>query len=243
MKTISCIAIDDEPLALGLMVTHITKTPFLKLLGQFDNALDAMEFLQETTVQLIFLDIHMPDFTGIEFARTLDESCKVIFTTAYEKYAVEGFQLHVMDYLLKPISYEVFLQSAARAKKQFDLMENADSAASISQNKEEDYLFIKVDMQVKRIEFSDILYLEGLKDYVKLFLESSKTPLVFHATMKSLEDRLPDDRFMRIHRSYIVNLEKIKAIERYRILFGSERIPVSKQYKKAFDDFIKKKFL
>jgi two-component system, LytTR family, response regulator len=243
MKTVSCIAIDDEPLALGLMVTHITKTPFLKLLGQFDNALDAMEFLQENTVQLIFLDIHMPDFTGIEFARTLDESCKVIFTTAYQKYAVEGFQLHALDYLLKPISYVVFLQSATRAKKHFALQENADSAASFVQNKEDDYLFIKVDMQVKRIDYSDILYLEGLKDYVKLHLESLKTPLVFHATMKSLETKLPTDRFMRIHRSYIVNLEKIKAIERYRILFGSEHIPVSKQYKETFDEFIKKKFL
>ncbi len=243
MKTVSCIAIDDEPLALGLMVSHISKTPFLELAGQFDNAVDAMEFLQENTVQLIFLDIHMPDFTGIEFARTLDESCKVIFTTAYEKYAVEGFQLHALDYLLKPISYEVFLDSALRAKKQFDLLARADPAASDTRDREEDFLFIKADMQVKRIDYSDILYLEGLKDYVKLYLESSKTPLVFHATMKSLEAKLPSGRFMRVHRSYIVHLEKIKTIERYRILFGNERIPVSQQYKEAFDDFVKKKFL
>ncbi len=243
MKTVSCIAIDDEPLALGLMVSHISKTPFLKLVGQFDNAIDAMEFLQENTVQLIFLDIHMPDFTGVEFARTLDESCKVIFTTAYEKYAVEGFQLHALDYLLKPISYEVFLDSALRAKKYFDLLENTSSTTSVIRDQEEDYLFIKADMQVKRIEFDDILYLEGLKDYVKLYLESSKTPLVFLATMKSLEAKLPSNRFMRVHRSYIVHLEKIKAIERYRILFGNERIPVSQQYKEAFDEYIKKNFL
>ena len=243
MKTVSCIAIDDEPLALGLMVSHISRTPFLRLVGQFDNAIDAMEFLQENTVQLIFLDIHMPDFTGVEFARTLDESCKVIFTTAYEKYAVEGFQLHALDYLLKPISYEVFLDSALRAKKYFDLLENTSSTTSVIRDQEEDYLFIKADMQVKRIEFDDILYLEGLKDYVKLYLESSKTPLVFLATMKSLEAKLPSNRFMRVHRSYIVHLEKIKAIERYRILFGNERIPVSQQYKEAFDEYIKKNFL
>ncbi len=243
MKTVSCIAIDDEPLALGLMVSHITKTPFLKLVGQFDNAIDAMEFLQDNTAQLIFLDIHMPDFTGVDFARTLSEDCKVIFTTAYEKYAVEGFQLHALDYLLKPISYEVFIASANRAKKQFDLVENSDPAASEKQDQKEDYLFIKADSQVKRIDYSDILYLEGLKDYVKLYLESTKSPIVFHATMKSLEAKLPADQFMRIHRSYIVHLDKIKAIERYRILFGDERIPVSKQYKEAFDDFVKKKFL
>lgn len=243
MKKVSCITIDDEPLALGLMISHITKTPFLELVGQFDNAIDAMEFLQENTVQLIFLDIHMPDFTGVEFARTLDESCKVIFTTAYDKYAVEGFQLHALDYLLKPISYEVFLDSALRAKKQFDLLEGTGTEVSDSNYRKEDYLFIKADMQIKRIDFGDILYLEGLKDYVKLHLESSSTPLVFHATMKSLEAKLPEDRFMRVHRSYIVHLEKIKTIERYRILFGNERIPVSQQYKETFDDFVKKKFL
>ena len=243
MNTISCIAIDDEPLALGLMVTYITKTPFLELRGQFDNPIDAMEFLQDTKVQLIFLDIHMPDFTGVEFARTLDENCQVIFTTAYQKYAIEGFQLHALDYLLKPISYEVFLQSANRAKKHFDLLDSAASPSTKLLNHHEDYLFIKADSQLKRIMYDDILYIEGLKDYVKLYLESTKTPIVFHATMKSIEAKLPTERFMRIHRSYIVNLEKIKTIERYRILFGDERIPISKQYKETFDDFVKRKFL
>lgn len=138
----------------------------------------------------------------------------MIFTTAYEKYAVEGFHLHALDYLLKPISYEVFLDSALRAKKQFDLLETADSATFGKQDQNQDYLFIKADMQVKRIDYTDILYLEGLKDYVKLYRESSLTPLVFHATMQSLETKLPTDRFMSIHRSYIVHLEKIKTIER-----------------------------
>lgn len=243
MNTIKCIAIDDEPLALGLMVSHIKKTPFLELCGQFDNPIDAMEFLQNNTIDLIFLDIQMPDFTGVEFARTLDSKCKVIFTTAYEKYALEGFQLHALDYLLKPISYAVFLKSVSHAKQHFDLISSSDSTKQESIKADNDYLFIKADYQTKRIEYKDILYFEGLKDYVKLYLESSDKAIVFHATMKSIEAKLPQNSFMRIHRSFIVRLDKIKAIERDRILFGKERIPISKQYKAAFDTFVKGKFL
>lgn len=243
MKNITCIAIDDEPLALGLIVSHINKTPFLELLGQFDNPIDAMEFLQENSVQLIFLDIQMPDLTGIEFARTLKENCKIIFTTAYEKYAVEGFQLHALDYLLKPVSYEVFFKSVLHAKETLQLIQTAKSGSPNSSGIEEDYLFIKADYQLKRVDFSDILYIEGLRDYVKLYLESSVSPIVFHSTMKALEDKLPKDRFMRTHRSFIVNLEKVTTIERYRILFGKQLVPISKQYKEAFDEFVKRKFL
>lgn len=241
MNKITCIAIDDEPLALGLIVSYMLKTPFLELCGQFDNPIDAMEFLQKNPVQLIFLDIQMPDFTGVEFARTLNEDCKVIFTTAYDKYAVEGFQLHALDYLLKPISYEVFLISVKHAKEHFDLLKTATSSKPIETD--ENYLFIKADYQIHRIDYNDILYIEGLKDYVKLYTESSSKPIVFLATMKSLEEKLPTDKFMRIHRSFIVSLNKIKTIERDRILFGKERIPISKQYKEVFDEFIKMKFL
>ena len=241
MKKISCIAIDDEPLALGLMVSHIKKTPFLDLAGQFDNPIDAMEFLQENPIQLIFLDIQMPDLTGVEFARILDKDCKVIFTTAYEKYAVEGFQLHALDYLLKPISYEVFLNSINHAKQHFDLSGSKSSDVSIKP--EENYLFIRADYQIHRIEYSDILYFEGLKDYIKLYTQNQAKPIVFHATMKSVEERLPAEEFMRVHRSFIISLAKVKTIERDRIIFGDKRIPISKQYKSSFDEFIKKKFL
>lgn len=240
MKKITCIAIDDEPLALGLIVSYIKKTPFLELNGQFDNPVDAMEMLQENPVQLIFLDIQMPDLSGVEFARTLNQDCKVIFTTAYDKYAVEGFQLHALNYLLKPISYEVFLDAVMHAKQHFDLL---NSATPNNPNSDENYLFVKADYQIQRIDFEDILYIEGLKDYVKLYIASSSKPLVFHATLKSLEEKLPTDSFMRIHRSYIVSLNKIKTIERDHIIFGEERIPISKQNKEAFDDFIKNKFL
>lgn len=241
MKMITCIAIDDEPLALGLIVSYISKTPFLSLIGKFDNPIDAMEFLQENTVQLIFLDIQMPDLTGVEFARTLKEDSKVIFTTAYEKYAVEGFQLHALDYLLKPISYEVFLNSIKHAKQHFDLIASMSSTKSVKTD--ENYLFIKADYQIHRVEYADILYLEGLKDYVKLYAINGSKPIVFHATMKSIEEKLPSNEFMRVHRSFIVSLSKIKTIERDRILFGDKRIPISKQFKSEFDDFVKKKFL
>lgn len=243
MKQINCIAIDDEPLALGLVVSHIEKTPFLKLCGQFDNPIDAMEFLQSESVELIFLDIQMPDFTGIDFARTLHHDCKVIFTTAYEKYAAEGFQIHAFDYLLKPISYEVFLHAAKRALEYFELISASKSNPGTPKKETDDYLFVKADYQVKRVNYNDILYIEGLKDYVKLYLESSPTPIVFLATMKSVEEKLPSDRFMRTHRSYIVNLDKITTIERYRIIFGKEHIPISKHYKENFDEFVKKRFL
>ncbi len=243
MDKITCIAIDDEPLALGLMVSHIQKTPFLELKAQFDNPFDAMEFLEGNQVQLLFLDIQMPDLTGVEFAQILNKNSKVIFTTAYDKYAIEGFKLEALDYLLKPISYEVFLKSANRALKHFSLVSNSETNAVANVSSNENFLFVKADYQVKRIDYSEILYFEGLKDYVKLHIESSSKPIVFHSTMKSLEEKLPKDRFMRIHRSYIVGLDNIKTIERDRILFGEERIPISKQYKVAFDDFIKRKFL
>ena len=243
MKTITCIAIDDEPLALGLIVRYVEKTPFLDLQGKFDNPIDAMEFLENHPVQLLFLDIQMPDLTGLDFTRILENKCKVIFTTAYNKYAVEGFQLEALDYLLKPISYNVFLKSANRAKKYFDLLDSARPKADSAKKNEENYLFIKADARLTRINYQDILYFEGLKDYVRLYLENAKSPLVFHSTMKSIEARLPAEKFMRIHRSFIVNLDKVKTIERFRIIFGNQRIPVSEQYKERFNEFIKTRFL
>ncbi len=241
MNKISCIAIDDEPLALGLIVSYINKTPYLECCGQFDNPIDAMEYLDENEIDLILLDIKMPDLTGIEFARTLNKDCKVIFTTAYDKYAIEGFKLHVLDYLLKPISYEVFLNSVNHAKEHFDLLKSTAQKRDI--DTDNNHLFIKVGYQLQRINYKDILYFEGLKDYVKLYTENSTKPIIFHSTMKALEEKLPLEKFMRIHRSFIVSLNKIKTIERDRILFGKERIPISRQYKGAFDEYIKQKFL
>jgi len=241
MNKITCIAIDDEPIALGIVVSYIKKIPYLELLAEFDNPIDASEFIQEHNVQLIFLDINMPDLSGVEFARTLDKNCKVIFTTAYDKYAVDGFQLHALDYLLKPISYAVFANSVKHAKEYFDLVDSKQSEMPV--NTGDNYLFVKADYQIHRIEFDDILYFEGLKDYIKLYTAGLSKSIVFHSTIKSLEEKLPVDKFMRVHRSFIVALNKIKTIERDRIIFGDKRIPISKQYKSGFDEFVKKKFL
>ncbi len=236
---INTIAIDDEPLALQLINGYITKTPFLKLSGTFDNPIDAIEFMKHEEVNLIFLDIQMPDLTGIEFTRSLHEGPKIIFTTAYEKYALEGFKLDVVDYLLKPYSYEEFLKAAQKAKKLIEL-ENQALPEIEANNK---FLFLKSEYKIKRINFNDILYIEGLKDYIKVYVQNELRPILSLNSLKTLETKLPANRFMRVHRSFIVNLEKIDTIERSRIVFGKVYIPVSDQYKEKFQKFLDKNFL
>ncbi|NTW24581.1 MAG: response regulator transcription factor [Lentimicrobium sp.] len=240
MKTIRTIAIDDEPLALQLVTGYITKTPFLEHLGSFDSPLTAMEFLENNPVDLIYLDIQMPDLMGTEFARINKESSHVIFTTAFPDYAVEGFRLNALDYLLKPFSYEEFLESARRAKQRVSVEQPA-----IQQQIEtsSDFLFIKSDYKVRRINLSDIQYIEGLKDYVKVYLHGDPKPVLTLATMKQMEGKLPPDRFMRVHRSFIVNLQRIEIIERSRIVFGNVYIPISDQYKEGFQKFVDRNFI
>lgn len=237
---IRTIAIDDEPLALQLVTGYISKTPFLALLSGFDNPLDAMEFLEENPVDLIFLDIKMPDLTGIEFARILVNSPKIVFTTAYEKYALQGFKLEAVDYLLKPFSYEEFLKAAKKAEKLIRL-EHAGQHEEIEANSE--FLFLKSDYKIRRINFNQITYVEGLKDYVKVYLQNEPKPILSINTLKTLEAKLPEVKFMRVHRSFIVNLDKIDTIERSRIVFGSVYIPVSEQYKDKFQQFLDQNFL
>ncbi len=236
---IRTIAIDDEPLALRLVTDYIKKTPFLELVGEFDNPLDAIEFLNQEVVDLIFLDIQMPDLTGVEFARVLKEGPKIIFTTAYENYALESYKLDAVDYILKPFNYEEFLKAAQKAKKLFELEEAA--LPTLEPGKE--FLFLKSEYKIRRINFNDILYIEGLKDYVKVYLQGEIKPIMSLNTVKSLVEKLPSDRFMRVHRSYIVNLQKIETIERSRIVFGKTYIPVSDQYKEAFQNFVNQNFL
>jgi two-component system response regulator LytT len=236
---ITAIAIDDEPLALQLVTGYVEKTPGLKLLAGFDNPLDAMEFLADEVVDLIFVDIQMPDLTGLEFTRVLAKGPKVIFTTAYEKYALDGFKLDVVDYLLKPFSYEEFLKAVQKAQRLIKLEKGAPD--QVETNNE--FLFLKSDYKIKRINFNDILYIEGLKDYVKVYTQNSAKPVMSLTTMKLLESKLPETKFMRVHRSFIVNLEKIDTIERSRIVFGKTYIPVGDQYKEKFQTFLDKNFL
>jgi len=236
---ITIIAIDDEPLALQLVTGYIGKTPGLKLIGKFDNPIDAAEFLVDTTVDLIFVDIQMPDLSGIEFTRLLEKGPKVIFTTAFEKYALEGYKLEIVDYLLKPFSYEEFLTAVKKVQNLLRLEKKAVS--KVDTNNE--FLFLKSDYKIKRINFHDILYIEGMKDYVKVFTLNMPKPILSLTSLKLLESKLPEEIFMRVHRSFIVNLEKINTIERSRIVYGKEYIPVSDQYKDRFQEFLDKNFL
>lgn len=236
---INVIAVDDEPLALGLVAGYIEKTPGLKLAGKFDNPLEAADFVSKNAVDLIFLDIQMPDLSGIEFTRAMEKGPKVIFTTAYEKYALEGYRLDIIDYLMKPFSYEEFLIAVNKARKLISL----EQQASVNVEANNQFLFLKSDYKIRRINFNDILYIEGLKDYVKVYIQNNPKPVLSLTSLKLLETKLPPDKFMRVHRSFIVNLEKIDTIERSRIVFGKEYIPVGDQYKDKFQDFLDKNFL
>ena len=232
------IAIDDEPLALKLVSGYISKTPYLELVGAFDNPLDAIDFLSNEEAELIFVDIQMPDLSGIEFTRTLEADHKIVFTTAFEKYALEGFKLNAIDYLLKPFSYEEFLKAAGKAHKMAEL--EASALPSVEANNQ--FLFLKSEYKIRRINFNDILYIEGLKDYIKVYTSGEDKPVLSLNSIKSLEQKLPE-RFMRVHRSFLVNLDKIETIDRSRIVFGKVYIPVSDQYKAKFQEYLDKNFL
>ncbi len=236
---IRTIAIDDEPLALQLVTGYIKKTPFLELVEAFDNPLSAMEYIGKNDVDLIFLDIQMPDLPGTEFAKNLNGETRFIFTTAFEKYALDGFRLDAIDYLLKPFGYEEFLASAEKARKLFDLEKKANTSISVNNN----FLFLKADYKIRRINYDDILYIEGLKDYIKIYLKGEAKPVISHCSLKLLESKLPESNFMRIHRSFIVNLNCVSLVDRFRIVFGNEYLPVSDQYKEKFQKFLDENFL
>ncbi len=235
---IRCIAIEDEPMALKQMENYIGKTPFLELAGQFRNAFKAIDFLHENEVDLMFVDINMPDLNGMDFVKSLEKAPRVVFTTAYSEYAIEGFKVDALDYLLKPISYADFLKTANKAKQWFDLQDNKPSEIRTEKN----FLLIKSEHKIVRINFSDIKFIEGMREYVRIHLTDQK-PIMTLMSMKKLEETLPASFFMRVHRSYIVNLEKITVIERYRIIFDSDvYIPVSEQYKAKFQEYLDKNF-
>ena len=236
---IRCIAIDDEPLALKQIADYIRKTPFLELAGQCESALQAIELLEKTPVDLMFVDVNMPDLSGIDFVKTLENPPFIVFVTAYSEYALEGFRVDAIDYLLKPISYSDFLKSANKVKTWFDAIQQ--KPAEVMSNK--DFLFIKSEYKILRINFDDIKYIEAMSEYIRIHLVNSK-PVMTQLSMKSIEDQLPEDRFMRVHRSFIINLSRISVIERNRIVFdGTVYVPVSDQYKSKFQNYIDQNFL
>lgn len=234
---ITCIVVDDEPLAVELMEGYVRKTPFLELKGSFYSASAAFEALRDEAVDLIFCDIQMPELNGMELARMLPRKTRVIFTTAFSNYAVEGFRVNALDYLLKPISYQDFLASAGKALNWFEMAEGAgqggkDAVQPVSA------IFVKTDYRLLRLELDDILYIEGLKDYVKIYLQNRPEPVLSLMSMKSLEEQLPSDRFVRVHRSYIIQPSKMSYIERGQVVFGKARIPVSDTYRQVLHDFL-----
>ena len=235
---IRCLTIDDEPLALKQISGFIEKTPFLDLVASCKSAFEAMEVIEKNEIDLMFVDIQMPDLTGIDFVKSLNQKQKIIFTTAYQDYALEGFKVDALDYILKPFGYDEFLKAANKAKVHFDLV----NKASLKVEEKDDYLFVKSEYKIRRINLSEILYIEGLREYVKIVLKDEK-PVLSLMSLKSLEEKLPDNRFMRVHRSFIVNLDEVQTIERSRILFNKIRIPVSDQYKDKFQEFLGKRFM
>jgi two-component system, LytTR family, response regulator len=235
---IKCIAIDDEPLALKQISGYIEKTPFLELIASCKSAFEAMDILAEESVDLLFVDIQMPDLTGMEFVKTLNKNIKVIFTTAYEQYALEGFKVDAIDYILKPFGFDEFLKSATKAQEYFSLTEKAN----VTVESRDDYLFVKSEYKIRKINLDDILYIEGLREYVKIHQKGEK-PILSLISLKALEEKLPNNRYMRVHRSFIVNLEKITTVERSRVVFGDVYIPVSDQYKDRFQEFLNKNFI
>lgn len=227
---IRCAIIDDEPLAVNLLKSYVEKTPFLELINCYNSAINAKAGLEEEPVDLLFLDIQMPELSGIEFAKMVDEDTRIIFTTAFSQYAVEGFKANAIDYLLKPISYDDFLKAAEKAQ------------GVLQQKKEEkkpnrEFMFVKSEYRVVRIDISKITYIEGLKDYVKIYQEDKPKPVLTLMSMKALEDFLPEG-FRRVHRSYIVQLSKMEVIERSRILFGNNDVPISDSNREFIQQYI-----
>ena len=230
---LTCIAIDDESLALDLVEDNIAKVPFLKLAARCRNAFEAIEYLQNNPVDLIFLDIQMPGLTGVQFLEGLTQKPMVIFVTAYQQYALEGFNLDVIDYVLKPISFERFLKASHKALDFFKSKLALQGHIS-KQDLKVDYIFIHADYSLMKIMLEDILYIEGLKDYIKIHVRNQKYPIVCRMTMKLISEKLPSDEFLRIHKSFIVSLKKIESIRNQKVKIGENHIPLSDSYSEQF---------
>ncbi|MAU72746.1 MAG: DNA-binding response regulator [Pseudozobellia sp.] len=239
-QILSCIVVDDEPMALNLVESYVEKTPFLELKKKCSSAIEALEFLRHEPVDLLFLDIQMPDLTGMQLSKMLPKECKVIFTTAFDQYALEGFKVSALDYLLKPFDYSEFLMAAQKALDWFSLK----SVPKVNEgNFQKEFLFVKSEYRQLKIQLSEILFIEGLKDYVKIWLKGNPKPILTLMSLKSLEEELPETDFLRVHRSYIVSLNNVEVIERSQILINDLRITVSDQYKPKFLEFVKRNSL
>ena len=242
---IRCIAIDDEPLALAQISSYINKVPYLELVGRCRDATEALKVLRQTQVDLMFVDINMPDLNGLDFVRSLEEPPKVIFTTAYSHYAVDGYKVQAVDYLLKPFGLSDLEAAAERARQRIESETSAYGFVPqpTSAIEQDGYFYVKNDYRIVRIVIDDIRYVESMGEYVRIFVEGQDRPFMPLLSMKRIEEILPSDHFMRVHRSYIVNLRRVTDITRQRIIFGEVQIPIGDSYKQALLDHINARLL
>jgi DNA-binding LytR/AlgR family response regulator len=240
---IKVLAIDDEPLALKQLVNYISKVPFLQLAGQCHSALEAQKLMEKEVVDAIFCDINMPDLSGMDFVRQLAAPPLIVFTTAYSEYAVEGFKVNAIDYLLKPFGMNDFLRASMKVQEQYNLRHQNAPQHQSSPVQDDGTIFVKTDYRVVRITISDIRYIEGMSEYLKIHLEGQK-PIITLLSMKKMEDYLPPTLFMRIHRSYIVNLQKVQEVNKNRVILDADTLlPIGDLYKDRFNEYLEQKFL
>jgi DNA-binding LytR/AlgR family response regulator len=232
-----CIAVDDESLALDLLEDNIRKVPFLTLVKRCKNAFEAHEVVMKENIDLMFLDIQMPGISGVQFLQSISKPPLVIFITAYEQFALQGFNLDVVDYLLKPVSFDRFLKAANKAHEVFTLK---NAAPSVTSN---EYLFVNSEYNLVKINIRDIVYIEGLKDYIKIFISNATRPIITRLSMKSIEEKLPSDRFVRVHKSFIIAIDKIISIRKGKISINNVHVPISEHYKENLYRFIDPKSL
>lgn len=235
MDTIRCCVIDDEPLAAKLIASYVERTPFLTLQFVCNSASDAIRHILDGEVDLVFLDIEMPQIGGIEFARIIPPEVRVVFTTAYDRYAVDGFRVNALDYLLKPVSYDEFLSSANRALRSFTELRTPPAT---QQAPRREFLIVKSEYKHVQIRIADILIVEGLKDYIKIYVEGQQRAILTLMSMKAIEQSLPADMFMRVHRSYIVNTARISVIDRNQVMVGTHTVPISDTYRERFSQYV-----
>ena len=234
MRPLTCMIIDDEPLAVRLLVSYVERTPDLQLLASFTDSISAINAVKEQKPDLLFLDIQMPNIDGMELAHSLPEQTRVVFTTAFKEYAFESYEVNALDFLLKPVRYNKFLGSIEKARKQFDIQQT-----TVQPKQQPNTVFIRVDGEWRNIPVDQITYVNGMKDYVMFFLDNEPKPLVTHLTMKAVEDMLPKDKFLRIHRSYIIAVDKIRKVDRNDCVYiGKDIIHVPDGYQQAFRNFL-----
>ena len=229
---IRCLIVDDEPLALDIIEDYIAKVPFLELVKSTTSAIEGLSLVQNDRIDLVFLDVQMPELTGLQFLKIINGKCNVILTTAYSQYALEGYELDVIDYLLKPIAFDRYYKAAQKVLQQKQNSSSLTLPEAPVRNPHHNFIFVKTENKIQKIYLDDVLYIEGLKDYISIFSKSER--IITLQNMKKMEESLPSGRFVRVHKSYIVALDKIDSIERSRIQIGVKIIPVGDTYREAF---------